>query len=320
MTANFIDFSQAELRNIVQDHNLHLMIKNYSKLTKSELVKLIETMLFIDSNNRIKIMPKILSKYNEHFKDITPGYIIVKKKFKKAPKEQPKQEEEDDRRFHKEKIKNLSKKYNINENEVKKILLLIDKENEDKEWQPLTEVEFEYYMKKIIKPTPKEQPKYTIKFKKNFGAPIIQLDKEGKKTLKKWKEDDKKAVKIENDGKPLPSPYKKKSGAIIDDEPTKQKLPTIPIIPKEYSEEIEKHKKNIEKLTKPTKPIPKMLENNEIEIKLTLEQIAKAIKSVKRQKPALEDRMLSILNRMADGQTKFKSFNEGIIKEIIDFL
>ena len=90
-TANFIDFSQAELRNIVQDHNLHLMIKNYSKLTKSELVKLIETMLFIDSNNRIKIMPKILSKYNEYFKDITPGYIIVKRKFKKAPKEQPKQ-------------------------------------------------------------------------------------------------------------------------------------------------------------------------------------------------------------------------------------
>jgi hypothetical protein len=188
-TANFIDFSQTELRNIVQDHNLHLMIKNYSKLTKSELVKLIETILFIDSNNRIKIMPKILSKYNEYFKDITPGYIIVKRKFKKAPKEQP-----------------------------------------------------------------------------------------------------------------------------------KQKLPAIPIIPKEYSEEIEKHKKNVEKLTKPTKPVPKMLENNEIEIKLTLEQIAKAIKSVKRQKPALEDRMLSILNRMADGQTKFKSFNEGTIKEMISYL
>jgi hypothetical protein len=83
---NFTDFTQAQLKNIVQDHNLHLIIKKYSKLTKSELIKLIETMLFIDSNNRIKIIPEILSKYNEFFKDITPRSMIIKK----APKEQPK--------------------------------------------------------------------------------------------------------------------------------------------------------------------------------------------------------------------------------------
>ena len=251
-TAKFIDFSQAELRNIVQDHNLHLMIKNYSKLTKLELVKLIETMLFIDSNNRIKIMPKILSKYNEYFKDIEPGYIVVKRNFKKkSPKKQPKQKlpaiptipESYSKEIEKHKkniekltkpifkdaheeahellLEHYSKNYNLTKNQVIEVLELRDKETEGQEWQPLHKVEFEYYLKEI-------------------------------------------------------------------------------------------EKRN--------KPKPKMLKNNEIEIKLTLEQIAKIIRSVKRRQPALEDRMMSILNRMADGQTKFGSFNEYIIKEMIDYL
>jgi len=72
-------------------------------------------------------------------------------------KEAPKEDDEKYRQHGKEQVKNLSKKYNISEEEVMKILSMIDKDNMEKgNVQPLTEVEFEYYLNKE-KPMSKNQ-------------------------------------------------------------------------------------------------------------------------------------------------------------------
>ena len=79
-------------------------------------------------------------------------------------KETPKEDDEKYRQHGKEQVKNLSKKYKISEEEVMKILSMIDKDNMEKgNVQPLTEVEFEYYLNKKDEEDEEELPEGKIK-------------------------------------------------------------------------------------------------------------------------------------------------------------
>ena len=78
MPAKFEDFTLDELRRMVRDYNLHLIIKKYAHSTKPALVKQISAHMYIDSRNEIKIWDDVLRKFSHHFKDIKPGFIRKK--------------------------------------------------------------------------------------------------------------------------------------------------------------------------------------------------------------------------------------------------
>jgi hypothetical protein len=81
----FNDFTQQELKQIIRDYNLHLVIKKYSMLNKEALIKLIESHLFINNKNEIKVLESIITKSGDLFKDIKPGFIRAKKVKKEIP-------------------------------------------------------------------------------------------------------------------------------------------------------------------------------------------------------------------------------------------
>lgn len=89
----FNDFTQQELKQIIRDYNLHLVIKKYSMLNKEALIKLIESHLFINNKNEIKVLESIITKLGDLFKDIKPGFIRAKKVKKETPEPPPEPKE-----------------------------------------------------------------------------------------------------------------------------------------------------------------------------------------------------------------------------------
>ena len=78
MPAKFEDFTLQELRRMVRDYNLHLIIKKYAHSSKPNLIKIISAHMYIDNNNEIKIWDEVLKKFSHFFKDIRPGFIRKK--------------------------------------------------------------------------------------------------------------------------------------------------------------------------------------------------------------------------------------------------
>lgn len=62
---SFDDFNIYALKVIIRDYNLHLIIKNFSKLSKEQLIKKLEEHLYIDKNNNFKFKPKTIKKFTD---------------------------------------------------------------------------------------------------------------------------------------------------------------------------------------------------------------------------------------------------------------
>ncbi len=176
----FEDFNIPTLKALIKQYNLHLIIKNYSNLSKEKMIKKIEEHLYYDDFNKIALKPIAIRKLTDFLSKLKP----IKLQPKIKPKKKKIESEIDTSNI---KMKDVIKKVNniITENKEEPFKMPVKKEN------------------------------YKIKFKKNYGSPIIQLGKEGNKLLKKMKEDDRKEIKkVVNDEKPL-SGRKKVRGVIL---------------------------------------------------------------------------------------------------------
>jgi hypothetical protein len=81
--ATFKDFNISTLKTLIKQYNLHLIIKNYSNLSKEKMIKKIEEHLYYDDFNKIALKPIAIRKLTDFLSKLKPIKLQPKIKPKK---------------------------------------------------------------------------------------------------------------------------------------------------------------------------------------------------------------------------------------------